>query len=387
MTFSLTDTITALATPPGTSALCIIRVSGSKAIQNVTSVFSSPQRLLSAEDHQAVHGYIRDGKRSVDEVVCLVYRHPHSFTGEDMVEISGHGNPDLANQILRLLLTSCRLAEPGEFTFRAFMNHKLDLAQAEAVNDLISAQTAKAEKSALNQLQGRLSEQIRYYVDALTECRICFELAIDFADQDLPEMDLSLTQSRLQDIRSQLDIILRNGRQGRILRDGYTVCLAGAPNVGKSSLFNLFLQTNRALVTPTPGTTRDYLEEWLSLDGFPIRLIDTAGLRETPDGIEQMGMDKTREQLAKADLILYLTDPDTIGTDPLLADYLTDPRVLPVLNKTDLLGITELTDWQAAIQEKLPVTDDKLLKTLIPLSTFFAETLIPLQTAILQRIA
>lgn len=347
MRFNLTDTITAIATPPGTSALAIIRVSGKDAISIVSNVFSEPDKITKASGYQAVHGYIKDGDELIDEVVCLIYRNPHSYTGEDMAEINGHGNPDLTNRILQLLLKSCRLAEPGEFTFRAFMNHKLDLAQAEAVSDLIHAQTAKAEITALNQLKGSVSKEITAIVSDITECRIQFELSIDFADQDLPSIDLDKVESRLDDILLKLKEMYQNGTQGKILRDGFTVCLTGAPNVGKSSVFNLFLQENRAIVTAHPGTTRDYLEEWLSLQGFPIRLIDTAGLRETDNEVEQIGIDKTKEILAQADLNIMLTDHETLI--PELFDKCTlSGNCIMVLNKIDLLGFEKLpsmTEW------------------------------------------
>jgi tRNA modification GTPase len=383
MRFNLNDTITAIATPPGVSALALIRVSGKDAIQIVSSIFSNPEKIINSAGYQALHGYIvnsailPDNQKSsaafqgcdkdyagleshtagvvstqkdpavIDEVICLIFRNPHSFTGEDMVEISGHGNPGLTSRILQLLLKSCRPAEPGEFTFRAFMNHKLDLAQSEAVSDLIHALTAKAEKAALNQLKGALSSEITFIIADLTDARIQFELAIDFADQNLPQADLSSVKAGLDKILLRLTELHQNGAQGRILRDGFTVCLTGAPNVGKSSVFNLFLEENRAIVTAQPGTTRDYLEEWLSLQGFPIRLFDTAGLRETIIEAEQLGINKTKELQGKADLNILLFDPDTFTRESLSGGFLQSNTIL-ILNKIDLLGFDKLpsiTEW------------------------------------------
>jgi tRNA modification GTPase len=390
MRFNLTDTITAIATPAGTSALSVIRVSGTDAISGVSRVFSLPKKLLNAEGYKAVHGYIQDGSEVIDEVVCLVFRTPHSYTGEDMVEISGHGNPDLTSRILQLLLSSFRMAEPGEFTFRAFMNHKLDLAQAEAVSDLIHAQTAKAGTAALNQLKGNLSNEISALVLSLADCRIRFELSIDFADQDLPELDLSAVRKELEAISARLGEMLQSGRQGRILRDGFSVCLSGAPNVGKSSVFNRFLAENRAIVTPVPGTTRDYLEEWLSLDSYPIRLIDTAGLRDTQDVVEKLGIDRTREIIGKADLVILMTDPGTLDNTCCNPDAAYAEKTLCVLNKTDLLGfdkLPETAEWNSYLKSSRFASKIFSNVQLIPCSTVLEDGIGLLRQQIVSRIA
>lgn len=382
MLISLTDTIAAPATPPGISALSVIRISGRDAIIIVSRLFSQPEKLITAAGYQAVHGYIVDKQEPIDEVMCLVFRTPHSYTGEDMVEISGHGNPDLSSAILRLVLRECRMAEPGEFTFRAFMNHKLDLVQAEAVCDLISAQTSYAEKAALNQLKGKLSAQIRHYISALTDCRIKFELSIDFADQDLPELDLTEVQSELETLLDDLEALFAAGMQGKILRDGYTVCLAGAPNVGKSSIFNLLLDENRAIVTSTPGTTRDYLDEWINLEGYPVRLIDTAGLRETQDLIEQIGIDRTREIISHADLTVCITAVDALAAANLTQTTADTEHQLTVLNKIDLLGypvMPSLAAWRDVTPENY--------SAMIPCSAILPAGLEALRLAILQRIS
>lgn len=390
MRFNLTDIIAAIATPAGTSALSIIRVSGSNSISIVSNIFTDKNKLYNASGYQAVHGYIVDNEDIIDEVICLVYRNPQSYTGEDMVEISGHGNPDLCNRILQLLLKQCRIAEPGEFTFRAFMNHKLDLAQAEAVSDLIHAQTAKAEISALNQLKGNLSNEITNIIKELTDSRIQFELSIDFADQDLPEIDLEKVTEKLQQIHTKLKELYKNGKQGRILRDGFTVCLCGAPNVGKSSVFNKFLEQNRAIVTPEPGTTRDYLEEWLSLDGYPVKLIDTAGLRTTKNQVEKIGIERTKDLISKADMIIYLTDPDTVNTELADANLTVDARTIFTINKIDLLGFENLPDdkdWTNYLTgTRFGFVKSSKVK-IHPCSTYFVEGINTLKEQILNRIS
>jgi tRNA modification GTPase len=390
MRFNLNDTIAAPATPAGSSALAVIRVSGSESVSLVSDIFSERDKLLQAEGYQAVYGFIRNSEEIIDEVICLVLRNPHSYTGEDMVEISGHGNPDLTNRIMQLLYRSCRPAEPGEFTFRAFMNHKLDLAQAEAVNDLIQARTSKAETAALNQLKGKLSEEVASLVTELSDCRLKFELSIDFADQDLPELDLEEVRKRLDAVFVKLQALVENGKQGRILRDGFTVCLSGAPNVGKSSVFNKFLEENRALVTPIPGTTRDYLQEWLSLDGYPVKLIDTAGLRETRSKIEKLGIDRTKELIAKADLVVTLTDPDTLkGECQILSDN-GKTQNLCVLNKVDLLGFDKLpdgTDWHKYLKGSRFKLESASAGHLIPCSANLADGIATLRQQIISRIS
>lgn len=389
MRFNLNDTITAIATPAGNSAIAVIRVSGKDAIAIVSNIFSQKHKLLSAEGYQAVHGYIINGKETLDEVMCLIYRNPHSYTGEDMVEISGHGNPDITNRILQLLLRDCRLAEPGEFTFRAFMNHKLDLAQAEAVNDVINARTIKAEASALNQLKGSLSKQIMALADSLTNSRIQLELAIDFADQDLPGIDLEAVKRRLEEDYLKLKDLVKSGKQGKILRDGFTICLCGAPNVGKSSVFNKFLAEDRAIVTPIPGTTRDYLEEWLALDGYPIRLIDTAGLRDTQDTVERIGIDRSKDLIDKADLVICIFDPETIAHD-VLTEYFHEEKTIFALNKLDLLGFESIPEPQAWLNycDHSRFTHLKgFSHTLIPCSVMLKDGLSALKQQIIQRVA
>ena len=301
------EPICAQITPPGTGAISVVRISGSGSIGIVAQFFQPRAKLLNAATHTALFGsfHSQDGQM-LDQVLCTVFRSPHSYTGDDTVEISSHGNPRLVSRILENLLSEARLAKPGEFTLRALLNGKLDLTQAEAVNDLISAQGSKAESAALMQIQGLLSLQLRELLDEITQARMRCELAIDFADQDLPQIDTVDLRHRLEACLSKAREFQSDGNRGRYIRDGLRVCLAGAPNSGKSSLFNAFLKSNRAIVTPHPGTTRDYLEESVSLEGYQLVLYDTAGLRDTSEDVERKGIDRSMELMRGADLILYL---------------------------------------------------------------------------------
>lgn len=303
--------ICAQITPPGQAAIAVIRCSGKDSIALVASHFRPPRKLLNAASHTLVWGtfYSLDGI-PLDEVLLSVFKAPQSYTGEDVVEISCHGNPDLCDRILGSLLQNMKLANPGEFTLRAYLNGKMDLSQAEAVNDLITAATSKAEAAALMQIKGYLGRHLQSLLSQLSEARLRCELAIDFADQDLPSIDGQDLVNRINSLISDADALYCEGQHSRKIREGVRICLAGAPNAGKSSLFNAFLKHNRAIVSPHPGTTRDYLEESFSLSGFPIVLYDTAGLREAAQEIEAEGISRTRHLMLEADLILYLYEDE-----------------------------------------------------------------------------
>ncbi len=344
-----TDTITALATPVGSGALHIIRVSGDQAIQEVAKIFKPHKKLLEAKTHSLVYGKIISDNQLLDEVVCSVFRGPNSFTGEDSVEISCHGSMFVANSILSALQKSIRLAKAGEFTLRAYLNNRLDLTQAEAVNDMIQAKTKKAQALAMNQLDGSLYKRISLLLDELSKYRIQLELEIDFLDDDVPDIDLDLLQDNLKELKNKLETLVTSGKQGRLIREGLKVSLIGKPNVGKSSIFNKLLETERAIVTPIPGTTRDYLEEVIALEGYLIRIYDTAGIRETSDTIEKMGIDRSRSIIETSDIVLYITDGNHSKDD--YEDFvagLDSNKIIKVLNKTDILTqdvIREFSDY------------------------------------------
>ena len=305
----MNDTIAAVSTAFGEGAIAVIRMSGPDALRIARAVFRGKRRVDQFPTRLQQVGGIFDGERKLDDVVLAVQRAPHSYTGEDVVEISGHGGVLVTRRVLELLLSrGARSANPGEFTQRAYLHGKMDLTQAEAVMDLISAQTDLALRAANDQLEGRLGRRIRGISDALVELLAHVEASIDFPDEDIvPETGEAL-RAKLDAVRLETRALLATGAQGRVLREGVRTVICGAPNVGKSSLLNLLLGYERAIVSARPGTTRDVIEEVVSLRGIPLRLIDTAGLRESEDEVEQEGMARTRRQLQRADLVLHVVD-------------------------------------------------------------------------------
>ena len=304
---------------------------------------------------QATRADFRDaGGATIDQGLILFFAAPHSYTGEDVIELHGHGGPVVLNLLLqRCLELGARLAEPGEFTKRAFLNDKLDLAQAESVADLIDAATAQAARCAVRSLQGDFSRQIDAMVHALTELRMWIEATLDFPEEDVELLERGNVRERLETIRRQLAAIIAVSRQGRLLRDGIQVVLAGQPNVGKSSLLNALAGTDRAIVTEIPGTTRDAIRETINLRGVPVHVIDTAGLREPRDPVEKIGIARTWEAVETADLVLWVSDaarPQTGHPDAALARRVSAaiPRIR-VENKVDLTGaapyMNKLAQW------------------------------------------
>ena len=335
------EAICAQITAPGYSAVSLIRVSGRDSIEIVAKYFRPRGKLLKLTSQGLILGSFYDrGGFPLDQVLCAVFRAPASYTGEDCVEISCHGNPEIVARVLENLLLEARLARPGEFTLRALLNGKMDLVQAEAVNDLILATGSLAGTAALMQVQGQLSSHLGELLEQITAARLRCELAIDFADQDLPQIDLDDLRQRISGILEQTRLLQSEGRQGRIIREGIRVLIAGPPNSGKSSLFNAFLRYNRAIVTPHPGTTRDYLEERVALQGYTLILTDTAGLRDTRDSIERQGIERSFELMRSADLILHLSPADQArqGTEDILIPPEFHPKTLWLLSKSDLAG-------------------------------------------------
>ncbi len=328
------DTIAAVSTPFGEGAIALIRLSGPSAISIAESVYRGKRRVSEMRPRLQHYGGLFDEDRKVDDVLLSVYRAPASYTGDDVVEIGCHGGLLVTRRILDLLLKSgARSAEPGEFTQRAFLNGKMDLTQAEAVMDLISAQTDLALRAAHEQLEGRLGSRIEAMREALLGLLAHVEAYIDFPDEDIdPDTGEALLR-RLDAVREELDALLATAARGRILREGVRTVIFGAPNVGKSSLLNLLLGYERAIVSPTPGTTRDSIEEVINLRGIPLRLIDTAGVRDASDAVERAGIERTLRQVERADLVLHLED----GSRPRSRETVADSsRELLVLNKADL---------------------------------------------------
>ncbi|MBN1948798.1 MAG: tRNA uridine-5-carboxymethylaminomethyl(34) synthesis GTPase MnmE, partial [Candidatus Cloacimonetes bacterium] len=300
------DTICAISTPPGISGIAVIRISGAEAIKTADCYFKGRRKLQDCSSHTVHFGHIVDGDEILDEVYAMIFRTPHSYTGEDVVEISCHGNTFVANRILQLLLRKIRLAGPGEFTQRAFFNDKIDLTRAEAIADLLQAQTRRSHRAAVEQLEGSLYRRIELLVQKLTDYRTRLELEIDFLEQSIPEINLGELEGNLLGLLAELKQLVASGEEGIILREGLRVSLVGAPNVGKSSIFNAFLESERAIVTPIPGTTRDYLEEAISLQGYLVRIFDTAGIRPAGDQIEQIGIDRSYDIIKKSHLVLFI---------------------------------------------------------------------------------
>jgi len=314
---NLKDTIIAIATPIGEGAISVIRVSGDMAIVNVARQFEGKSDLTTTRSHTAHFGrIINSQKEIVDEVVCTVFRSPKSFTGEDMVEIGCHGGIHVTRRVMECLLeTGMRPAEPGEFTQRAFLNGKIDLSQAEAIADLIKAQSDKAQKTSLNQLQGVLSKQIHMVRDELVQALGLLELELDFTEENIELIDKQKVIDLFKRGISDLSNLLDTYQFGRIWKEGVKVALIGAPNAGKSSLLNALLKENRAIVTDIPGTTRDYIEERMIVDGVLFRLIDTAGLRKTENQIEKEGVLRTWDIVNKADVIVLVHDSTKLLSD------------------------------------------------------------------------
>ena len=337
------DTISAISTPLGVGGISIIRVSGDTAIDVVSKIFKSKTDLKDQPSHKAIFGRILDAEKLVDEVIVTVFKAPHSYTGEDVVEISCHGSTFITNQILTILLRKTRLAAPGEFTQRAFLNDKIGLTQAEAVGDLLTAKTRISHLAALQQYEGRLRSRIEKLLAQLTDFRTQLELEIDFLEQDLDELDNKNLFNGLTTLNQELAYLAKTGEEGLIIKDGLKVSLVGAPNVGKSSIFNSFLETERAIVTPIPGTTRDYLEEVISLNGYLVRVFDTAGLREATNQIEKIGIKRSYKIIEDSHKVIFVIDGDENKKEYDTLSRLVDKdKIIKILNKSDKFTESEL---------------------------------------------
>ncbi|MDI6740722.1 MAG: tRNA uridine-5-carboxymethylaminomethyl(34) synthesis GTPase MnmE, partial [Candidatus Edwardsbacteria bacterium] len=336
----LNDTIVAVATAPGPAALAVVRISGGRAVGIADKIFQGKTPPSRMPTHTLQHGRIHSQRGQViDEAVLGVMLAPRSFTGEDTVEITCHGGNVAAPAVVEIaILAGARQARPGEFTLRAFLNDKMDLSQAEAVCDVISASTQAAAKAALERLAGGLSKKIRDIRGGLLDVLAQLEAMIDFPEDDLPQPVFKEILGTIGEAQERINALLDASRTAQVLKDGARVVIAGRPNTGKSSLFNLLLREERAIVTEHPGTTRDVLEGWIEIRGIPVRLFDTAGLRETTDQIEVKGVDRARGKVAQADLILLVIDASRPPRyeDKALLDQTKELPRLVVLNKSDL---------------------------------------------------
>ncbi len=337
------DTIAAIGTPIGKGAIGIVRISGKEALPILKSLFrrKSGKETKEFEERKMYYGVVVDRfGEPIDEVLAVYMKAPRSFTGEDVVEIHSHGGIVVVRQILREVLSlGARLAEPGEFTMRAFLNGKIDLTQAEAINQLIEAKSELSAKVALRQLEGSLSRKIRELRDFILETKAYIEAAVDFPEEEVEIIESGKVKERLLEAVGRIEEVIKTYREGRLIREGIKVAIVGKPNVGKSSLLNALLQEERAIVTEIPGTTRDVIEETVTFKGLPLRLIDTAGIRQAEDRVERIGIEKSLEKLKEADVVLFLIDGSEGFTEEdgeILERIEEKKKVILVINKADL---------------------------------------------------
>jgi tRNA modification GTPase len=346
------DTIVALATAQGVSAIAVIRLSGDDAIDIADKVFKG-KKLADQSSHTIHFGTLHDGDKMIDEVLVSIFRAPHSFTKENSVEISCHGSPIIVKEIIKALLKhGAALAAPGEFTKRAFVNGRFDLAQAEAVADLINAETDNARQAALNQMRGGFSKQINNLREELIHFASLIELELDFGEEDVEFAKRDDLRDLILKIQGYLKLLMDSFDQGNVIKNGIPTVIAGKPNAGKSTLLNTLLNEDRAIVSEIAGTTRDVIEDEMVLGGINFRFIDTAGLRETEDIIEAMGVERTRDRMKKASLIIYLfdlihTSPEEIEKEEAHLQILGVPYI-KVGNKVDKAD----KDFVAALSKK-----------------------------------
>jgi len=333
------ETIVALATPPGTSAIAVIRLSGDEAISIASKIFKGKD-LTKAPSHTIHFGSIRDGERILDEVLISLFKKPNSFTKEDSIEISSHGSPYIVKEIIQLLLKhGARLAKPGEFTKRAFLNGQFDLAQAEAVADLISSDSEASHQAAMNQMRGGISEEISKLREQLVNFASLIELELDFSEEDVEFANRDQLRELINTIKKMVTKLIQSFHLGNAIKNGIPTVIAGKPNAGKSTLLNVLLNEEKAMVSDIPGTTRDFIEDEIVLEGVSFRFIDTAGLRETKDKLEAMGIERTRQKMSQASLIIYMFDVNNTSEKELIEslDELREMKVpyIVVGNKMD----------------------------------------------------
>lgn len=336
------DTIAAVATSIGDSGISIIRVSGENALKIVSRIFrgKNNKSIDDIKTYTMRYGYIVDLKNGdiLDEVIVSFMKAPKSYTAEDVVEINCHGGVMSVNRVLNEVVKSgARIAEPGEFTKRAFLNGRIDLSQAEAVIDIIRSKTELGMKSALMQAEGRISKEISIIRNKLLEIIAHIEATVDFPEDDLEEITNEKVQVDLKDIISEINYLLETANEGKILREGLNTVIIGKPNVGKSSLLNALLMESRAIVTEVPGTTRDIIEEYINIDGIPVKIIDTAGIRETEDIVEKIGVEKSKKKIENADLTILMIDAasELDEEDKFIIDFIKDKKTVVLLNKQD----------------------------------------------------
>lgn len=355
------ETIAAIATPHGEGGISVLRVSGEDAFEIVNAAFQGRRKIRHTETMRVYHGYLVDGEEPVDEVLATTFRAPHSYTGENVVEISCHGSPFIAQRILDVLIQKgARPSKPGEFTERAYLNGRMDLVQAEAVADLIQARTESSRRVAMYQLEGRLSQRVEAMRQALINAVSLMELELDFGEEDVCFTSRKELKSILEDMAVSMKALIASYDRGRVCREGVRMVIVGKPNVGKSSILNALLEKERAIVTEVPGTTRDTVEDVLDIEGVLFKIIDTAGIRSSQDPIEKEGIRRSLDALEQADLVLLVLDGSTALEDEdqqiirKIAEK--DKRVVVVLNKSDLERRLEQTGFADKINVEAALT-------------------------------
>ena len=341
------DTIAAIATEPGEGGIGIIRISGEKSLQVAQSIFKSKSGKM-IKDYNArtlIYGTVVDNEKVIDEVLVAYMKGPNSYTAEDVIEINCHGGFISVKKILELILSKgVRLAEAGEFTKRAFLNGRIDLSQAEAIIDVIKSKTDMAHEVAQSQLEGSLAKKIKDLRMNVTEVLAHLEVSIDFAEEDVEEITYQTLEEKALELRNEIKKLYDTAESGKILRDGLKTVIVGKPNVGKSSLLNSILGENRAIVTDIAGTTRDVIEEFVNIKGIPLKIVDTAGIRETEDVVEKIGVEKSRESFSTADLVIMVLDASRklSEEDMEILESLKNKKTVVLLNKMDLEPQIEL---------------------------------------------
>ena len=373
-----TDNIVAIASPVGLGAISLIRVSGNDCINQIDNIFYGFDKikLENQESHKLQLGYIKDGDEIIDKVLVTVFRNPKSYTGEDLVEISCHGSIYIQEKIIQTILKyNCRIADPGEFTLRSFLNGKMDLSQAEAVADLIASNTKASHKLALNQMRGGFKNDINKLREELVNFASLIELELDFSQEDVEFANIDRLNDLVSTIEIQLTDLVKSFKIGNVIKNGLPIVIVGKPNSGKSTLLNCLLNEEKAIVSSIPGTTRDYIEDQININGIKCRFIDTAGIRKTEDKIENLGIKKTYEKIEEAEIILYLIDKSTLD-DKNIDDYIIeidkikkdfkDKEIVVLINKCDI-SIKKMDDNLVSlsalqISAKMGLNIDKLIE-------------------------
>ena len=367
-------TIIAPSTPPGSGAIAIIRISGSESIKLTDSFFKSKSgiKLSSSKSFKLVLGDFIVDNKTIDQVLISVFKKPNSYTGEDLVEISCHGSSYIKQKIIKSYIDmGIELAQPGEFTLRAYLNKKLDLSQAEAVSDLISSETKSEHEIAINQIKGDFSTAIELLRQKLIEFTSLIELELDFSEEDVKFANRKDLNKLINDLKNKLKSLIDSFKYGNVIKDGIPVTIAGRPNSGKSSLINALLKEEKAIVSDIPGTTRDVIEDTLIIDGLKFRFIDTAGLRKTNDKIESLGIEKAKEKIKKAKVLLYLFDRNDISLKEIIKEnndlFHDDLLIILIENKIDLIENYGNSEFYKNLKKEI---NKSSISNFISLSTF-----------------